>query len=152
MSETIQSTRFGTLPIEPETVIEFPHGLIGLEGSRYALLDRNPGTGFLWLHSLEDGALALPVVDPCLFFPDYAPELGAEDLELLGAPDLASAQLLVTVRAAPKPQDITVNLRAPLVVHSGVGSQVLNTAPDASLQAPLFALAADTGQSAMDAA
>ena len=39
MSLTVESTRFGTLEIEPEAVLSFPRGLIGLGGSRYALLD-----------------------------------------------------------------------------------------------------------------
>ena len=62
MSVTFESVRFGTVEVPEEEVIEFPHGLIGLGGHRWALLDRNPGTGFLWLHCVEDPALALPVV------------------------------------------------------------------------------------------
>ena len=38
---TIDSTRFGTLEVAAEAVIEFPDGLIGLGGSRYALLARD---------------------------------------------------------------------------------------------------------------
>ena len=60
--------------------------------------------------------------------------------------------LLVTVRAQPRPEDITVNLRAPLVVSERQGYQVLNTAPDADLQAPLFALVAEASQPVVDAA
>ena len=64
MSVTFESIRFGTVEIADEDVIEFPFGLIGLGGLRYALIDRNPGTGFLWLHAVDDPALALPVVSP----------------------------------------------------------------------------------------
>ncbi len=52
MPVTIESVRFGTVEVPQEEVIEFPFGLIGLGGSRYTLLDRNPGTGFLWLHAV----------------------------------------------------------------------------------------------------
>jgi flagellar assembly factor FliW len=142
LSLTIDSSRFGTLEIPPEEVIEFPLGLIGLEGSRYTLLDRNPGSGFLWLHSLEDPDLALPVVDPRRFFPDFALQVTGEERERLGGEDPLSAEVYVTVRAAPDPADVVVNLRAPLVVADGRGHQVLNTAPGAELQAPLFATAA----------
>ncbi|HEV3072173.1 MAG TPA: flagellar assembly protein FliW [Solirubrobacteraceae bacterium] len=135
---TIESSRFGTLRVAPEAVIEFPLGLIGLEGSRYTLLDRNPGSGILWLHSLERGELALPVLDPRPFFPAFELVLSAEDRERIGAPDPAAAQLYVTMRAAPEPADVVVNLRAPLIVHEGRGHQVLNVAPGADLQAPLF--------------
>jgi flagellar assembly factor FliW len=135
---TIDSSRFGSLEVAAEEVIEFPLGLIGLEGSRYTLLDRNPGTGFLWLHSLEDPALALPVVDPRRFFPAFELQLTEEERERIGVDDPATVQLYVTVRAAPDPAEVVVNLRAPLLVAEGQGHQVLNTAPGAELQAPLF--------------
>ena len=119
-------------------MIEFPLGLIGLGGLRYTLLDRNPGSGFRWLHSLEDPGLALPVVDPRDFFAAFALVLSAEDRERIGAPDLSAAQVYVTVRTAPDPADTLVNLRAPIVVWEGRGHQVLNTAPGAELRVPLF--------------
>ena len=56
MSVTFESIRFGQVEIPEDDVIEFPSGLIGLGGLRYALIDRNPGTGFLWLHALDDPA------------------------------------------------------------------------------------------------
>ena len=140
MSDTvIESSRFGTLQIAPEVLLEFPRGLIGLGGLHYALLDRNPGTGFLWLHSIEDPGLALPVVDPRRFFHNFALQIAAEDRERIGAPDIDAAAMYVTVRAAPNPADVVVNLRAPIIVWERCGHQVLNTAPGAGLQARLFA-------------
>jgi flagellar assembly factor FliW len=149
---TVESSRFGTLEIPAEQAIELPLGLIGLGGLRYALLDRNPGSGFRWLHSLEDPALALPVVDPRGFFRRFALELSAEDRERIGAPDLAAAQVYVTVRTAPDPADTLVNLRAPLVVWERRGHQVLNTAPGAELRVPLFGAPDPAGARAADAA
>lgn len=135
---SLHSSRFGPLEITPDAVIEFPHGLIGLGGQRYTLLDRNPGTGFLWLHSLDDGALALPVVDPRRFFSGFSLQISDDDRERIGVADPAAAQLYVTVRAAPDPADVVVNLRAPIVVWEGRGHQVINGAPGAELQTPLF--------------
>jgi flagellar assembly factor FliW len=143
MSVTFESIRFGTVEIREEDVIEFPLGLIGLGGLRYALIDRNPGTGFLWLHAVEDPALALPVVSPFQFFSEFALEIAAEDRERTGIEDASGAKLFVTVRATPNPLDITANLRAPLVIIDSNGYQVINTSEDASLQAPLFTLPAE---------
>ncbi|HXN39201.1 MAG TPA: flagellar assembly protein FliW [Solirubrobacteraceae bacterium] len=140
MPVTFHSVRFGTVEIQPQDVIEFPFGLIGLGGLRYALIDRNPGTGFLWLHSVDDPALALPVVSPHLFFSDFRLDIAAEDRERCGLDDQSPVALYVTVRATPNPLDITANLRAPLVICQGRGYQVINTNEDAPLQAPLFAL------------
>jgi flagellar assembly factor FliW len=154
---TFESSRFGTVQVPPQDVIEFPLGLIGLGGLRYTLLDRNPGSGFLWLHSLEDPGLALPVVDPRRFFAPFTLQLIAEERERIGAEDPEAAQLYVTVRTAPDPADIVVNLRAPLVVWEGRGHQVLNTAPGAELRVALFAPADpmrghDRGSAGVDAA
>jgi flagellar assembly factor FliW len=155
MPVTFQSIRFGAVEVPDEDVIEFPAGLIGLGGSGYTLLDRNPGTGFLWLHAVDNPALALPVVNPLQFFSAFTLELSEADRELIGVDDLAAARLYVTVRATPNPLDITANLRAPLVIHAGLGYQVLNTSEDAPLQAPLFNLperSAEAEPQSLDAA
>jgi flagellar assembly factor FliW len=138
VSVTFQSIRFGTVEVPSEEVIQFPFGLVGLGGSRYALIDRNPGSGFLWLHSVEEPALALPVVSPLQFFSDFALQIAPEDRERTGIESAAGATLYVTVRATPDPRDITANLRAPLVIREGRGYQVINVNPEAQLQAPLF--------------
>jgi flagellar assembly factor FliW len=138
MSLTFESVRFGTVEIPAEDVIEFPFGLIGLGGVGYALIDRNPGSGFVWLHAVDDPALALPVVSPYQFFPAFTLEIAPEDRERTGLEDASGAQVYVTVRATPDPLDITANLRAPLLVRDGRGYQVINTDENAPLQAPLF--------------
>ena len=140
MSVTFQSIRFGAVEIAEEDVIEFPFGLIGLGGLQYTLLDHNPGSGFLWLHAVDNAALALPVVSPYQFFPSFTLEIAAEDRERTGIEDSTDAELYVTVRATPNPADITANLRAPLLIRDGRGYQVINTNEDAALQAPLFTL------------
>jgi flagellar assembly factor FliW len=146
MPVTFQSIRFGTIEVPDEDVIEFPHGLIGLGGRLYTLIDRNPGTGFLWLHSVDDSALALPVVSPSQFFPDFSLHMSAEDRERIDIDESSSVVLYVTVRATPDPLDITANLRAPLVIHEGHGYQVINANADASLQAPLFTLSVESSR------
>lgn len=137
MSITFQSVRFGAVEITEEEVIDFPSGLIGLGGSRYALLDRNPGSGFLWLHDVDEPALALPVIDPFEFFTAFELRLSDADREATGW-TRAAGRAYVTVRAAPDPLDIMVNLRAPIVVVGRSGWQVINVADHAPLQAPLF--------------
>jgi flagellar assembly factor FliW len=135
---SFESVRFGTVEVADDQVIEFPDGLVGLGGLRYALIDRNPGTGFLWLHCVEDPALALPVVSPLQFFADFKLEVSEDDRAHMGFEQLAQARVYVTVRATPNPLDITANLRAPLLILGGRGFQVINADERAELQAPLF--------------
>lgn len=152
---TVQSTRFGTLEIEPDAVLSFPRGLIGLGGSRYALLTTDPESPFSWLHSVEDPGLALPVTRPWLFFPGYEVVVPDEEAAALGLGGDAPADVWVTVRAAERIEDFTVNLRAPIVVtNAGDGPaafQVINDAPGLDVRTPLFAAsaaAADSGTAA----
>ncbi len=140
MSVTFQSIRFGSVEIDDDDVIEFPFGLIGLGGLRYTLIDHNPGSGFQWLHAVDNAALALPVVSPHQFFSTFSLDIAAEDRQRTGIDDASGAELYVTVRATPNPLDITANLRAPLLIKDRHGYQVINTNDDAPLQAPLFTL------------
>jgi flagellar assembly factor FliW len=140
MPLTIDSTRFGRIELEDDGLIEFAHGLVGLEGHSWALIARDADDAFLWLHSLDDPDLALPVTDPRRFFADYAVELADGERERLGLPDDEDeVAVYVTVRASGRPEDCAVNLRAPLLIAGGRGHQVINQAPGAELRAPLFA-------------
>ena len=95
---TIDSPRFGTLEIASEDVIEFPNGLIGLGGSRFALVANDADGAFSWLHSIDDPSLALPVANPWEFFADYAVDLSDEAAAPITA-DPADVAVWVTVRA-----------------------------------------------------
>ena len=147
MSITIDNTRFGTLEVPSEAVVEFPVGLIGLGGSRYVLVAREENSPFVWLQSVDDPALALALTNPFQFFPEYEVELFDAESERIGITDSADADVYVTVRAAEVLEDFTVNLRAPILISKGRGFQVINEAADAPVRAPLFAEAA-AGQAA----
>ena len=137
----LTSSRFGTIEVPDEAVVEFPHGLVGLGGSRYALLERDGASRFLWLQSLEDPDLALPVVDPFEFFPGFQLELTESDAARLGSLEADSTSLYVTVRAADNQDGFSANLRAPVVIVGRTGHQLINQAPDAPVRAPLAAAA-----------
>jgi flagellar assembly factor FliW len=151
-SVTIESTRFGSVEIEPGAVIEFPEGLIGLSGSRYALIANNPDAAFMWLQSLEDPALALPVTNPHRFFADFAVEVVDEDAERLALDGSSAMDVYVTVRAAPALEDFTANLKAPILVRAGQAWQVINQAPGCELRVPLFPQGEVNGTQATDVA
>ena len=137
-SITLESTRFGTIDVAPEAVIEFERGLIGLSGSRYTLLADEEDATFLWLHSLDDPALAIPVTNPFRFFGTYEVVLSDQESERIGITDPEQADVYVTVRAAEQIEDFACNLRAPILVSGGRGHQVINEADDAPVRAALF--------------
>ena len=138
MPVTLHSTRFGRLEVPADAVIEFPNGLIGLSGTRYALLARSEESAFIWLHSLEDPELAIPVANPWRFFGDFEVELSDEEAARIGVTDADQTSVYVTVRAAEQLEDFHANLRAPILIAHGKGHQVINQAGDAPMRAPLF--------------
>ena len=138
MAVTIHSSRFGVLEIPDEAVIEFPSGLIGLGGSRFALLARNEDSAFVWLHSVDDPDLAVPVTNPFRFFAGFEVELSDEEAERIGLTDANDPAVYVTVRAADRLEDFSANLYAPILISDGRGHQVINQSADARVRAPLF--------------
>lgn len=139
MTVVLQSSRFGRIEIPSDAVLDFPAGLIGLGGTRYALLARSEESAFVWLHSLDDPELAVPLTNPWRFFPTYEVELADEEAERIGITDAEATSVYVTVRAAEVLEDFCANLRAPILIAHGKGHQVINQSPDAPVRAPLFA-------------
>lgn len=144
MPQTVETTRFGSLDVPDEAVIDFPNGLIGVGGNRFALLVREQSTAFRWLQETERGELALPVVDPFQFFPEYEVLLSDAEAARIGIEDPAQTDVLAIVRAVGEVEDFTVNLMAPILVSHGVGHQVMNEAPGAALRVPLLSGLAET--------
>jgi flagellar assembly factor FliW len=138
-SLTIDSARFGRVEIDPDSVIEFPDGLIGLGGKQFALLASDPESPIVWLHCIDDPALSLPVTDPNRFFSSYQVELTDDDGERLDLDDETPVDVYVTVVAASALDDFTANQKAPILIWNGRGHQIINQAPGCDLRAPLFA-------------
>lgn len=137
-TETYETSRFGTVEVLVDSIIDFPDGLIGLGGSRYALLRTDPSSPFLWLQSLDRGSVALPVTNPHRFFGGYEVELADEDVERLGFDGNASADVYVTVTASGVLHEITVNLKAPILIRDGEGHQLINQREGLAVKTPLF--------------
>ena len=143
MSLTFDSSRFGRLEVDADAVIEFPAGLIGLGGSRYALVATEPDAPFAWLHSVDDPDVALPVTNPWLHYGDYQVELSDADTERVGAEDPAADRRLGhrSRRVRARRTSVATSARR-LWSGRAVGHQVINEAPDAPVRAPLFPEAA----------
>jgi flagellar assembly factor FliW len=138
MPVSIDSTRFGQIEIQDEAVIQFPNGMIGLTGTRYALVAREENGAFQWLHSLDDPSLAIPVTNPFVFFQSYEVEISSAEADRIGITEPEQADVYVTVRAGEQLEDFRANLRAPILITAGRGYQVINEASDAPVRAPLF--------------
>ena len=127
----IDTRHFGSIDITEDKVLTFEQGLIGFEQlKKFAILydtKQNSSADVAWLQSLDEPAMALPVIDPFLVKEDYKVEIGDERLQLLGPLKAEAVSVLVTLAV---PQDITkmsVNLCAPIVIHTEkkTGAQIV---------------------------
>ena len=136
----IDSSRFGAIEVPDGSVITLPQGLIGLAGTRFALLAQTESSPFLWLHSVDDGGLAVPLTNPWLFFPEYEVRLSDEDAAQLEVDRPEQLDIFCVVRAADELVDFTINLLSPVVIHSDkrIGKQVINEAGGYGVREPLF--------------
>jgi flagellar assembly factor FliW len=125
------TSRFGELEIDAELVIDIPDGLIGFERSkRFVVITPDQGGSFRWFQSLDDGAIAFPIVEPWQFKADYAPTISDSDARMLGLSH-DTPKLVFSVVTVPKsdPRAMTANLLAPLIINASTrrGRQVIVT-------------------------
>jgi len=122
------------------TEVRFAAPLLGLEHlSRFALVEIDPGSPLLALHSLEDDAVRLLVVDPVEVVAGYAPAFDAVARAAVGLAPGEDGLLFVVVSAGASLEDSTVNLLAPVLVNpeTGVAAQVVLTGSTYPLRQPL---------------
>ncbi len=114
---TVESPRFGTVTYAESEVLVFPWGIPGFDDLRsFLLLSLESQEQLLWLQSLDDVGVALPLCDPWQFFPEYEPKLpGFARLSL----DLERPEdfVILCVTVVPESGPIFLNLMAPIVVN-----------------------------------
>lgn len=120
------TTRFGLLSVQGHDEITFENGLIGLEHcKRWVVLTDSANPALGWLQNLEQGHVAVGVVSPRRFVPDYQLRVDRSDLRTLGLTTIHDAEVVVI--ASRQASGITLNLRAPLVINveKRLGCQVI---------------------------
>jgi flagellar assembly factor FliW len=112
----INTIRFGSLTIDEGDVLTFVDGLIGMEACRrWVLLADAQNSALAWLQSLDRAEVALAVVSPRRFVPNYACRIARRDILPLGLSDPNDAQVLTIISHAG--DALALNLKAPLVIH-----------------------------------
>ena len=124
----LQTAKFGRISIEPDDILQFPHGLIGFEQLRHwVLLSDSANDAVAWLQSVNDTTVALPVVSPRQFLPKYRVCATREQLDSLELRQLDQAFVLVVV--AKTGESLTANLKAPVIINLDrqLGRQVVTS-------------------------
>ena len=117
----IKTTRFGTIDIKEDEIIEFPDGLYGFEKEiQFTFLPFNPNveSPMEWMQSILSPHLAFVVTDPYLYVPEYKLKLLEEDKKKMGL-KLDESFLTRSIVTIPENYtEMTANLVAPLVINS----------------------------------
>ncbi len=122
----INTTRFGRLDLDPKDRLRFPAGIVGLEDCQEWVVLADAGNDALgWLQSVSRREIALPVVSPRRFVPNYQLRVARSELAPLELAALRDAHVIVIV--GKNDSGITLNLKAPLVINLALrlGRQVI---------------------------
>jgi flagellar assembly factor FliW len=137
----IQTTRFGVVTVDPDHIITFPRGLVGLgDCVRFTLLPHGEQGAFYWLQSTDLPEVAFLVADPNEFFKDYHVSIREETQEHLNLTDAKEGQMLVICNRAG--EWLTGNLLGPLVINTRtrVAQQIVLTDKKWTCRQPLVRL------------
>jgi flagellar assembly factor FliW len=134
-------TRFGELEVDPSQVITFPRGIPGFEQSeRWMLFHELDEQGnwtngvVVYLQSIDDGDIALPLTDPTLFGFNYELALSDSEVAELGLVDPGDVMVLTTLSVKASAagsegrlalSDMYANIAAPILINtkSRIGMQ-----------------------------
>jgi len=118
----IDLERFGLkdVPVDPETVFTFAVGPAGFPDCRPFTFfhEEGPQPAVFWLQSLDDVAVAFPIVAPETLDLEYEIELSDDDcaqLELERAED--AAVVIMVYRRAAEGGNIAANTRSPIILN-----------------------------------
>jgi flagellar assembly factor FliW len=123
-----------------ETLVTFPHGLVGCESWKHFVLIETPNEPVHQLVCLDEPEIAFLVAEAWAVAPEYRVDLTEADEQVLGSRDLASLHMLCTLTMNREAPMLTANLVGPLVINraSGVGKQVVLVNNGYSLKHPVL--------------
>lgn len=138
----INTLRFGEIEIENERVFKFALPIIGFNELReFVILDINKDSFFKWLQSVEDPALAFPIVSVFSLDIDYSIDLPDNVVETLKITNVESL-LVMNIASIPQddPQGTTINLLAPIIFNldEQLAGQVILSGSGYDISFPLF--------------
>jgi flagellar assembly factor FliW len=130
----IETTRFGTVTINTDEIIDMPFGIPGFPyQTKFVILAHKKDSPFLWYQSSEDPSLAFVITDPYLFKPDYVVNMDKVIKELSWEQAVENDQLkLYVIVNIPNgaPEKTTANLIGPLVMNPVTHQAIQIIIPD----------------------
>jgi flagellar assembly factor FliW len=134
MKLKIETTRFGTISIKKEKIIDMPFGMLGFpDKKKFIILQHRENSPFFWYQSVDDSTIAFVITSPFLFKPDYKIDIEDASKEMSwngdGKTDHLEIYIVVNI---PKglPEKMTGNFIGPILVNNKVRQAVQIVIPN----------------------
>lgn len=139
----VETYLFGSVEVNPESIINFPSGLVGFESSKRFMLvheeDEHGGAASFTLQSVDDPAFAVQIIDPTTLGFNYELALSDSENAVLASPTAedVAVMLVVSRQAEGEAAAVSANIRAPLVINTrarvGLQKVMQNIRPNITL-------------------
>ncbi len=138
----INTVRFGEISIDESRVFNFVMPIIGFDKlTKFIILEPNKDSLFKWLQSVEDPALAFPIISVSSLEFDYTIDLQDNVVDALGIKS-ADSVLVMNITSIPQddPKGTTINLLAPLIfnIENQTAGQVVLSGSGYDISYPMF--------------
>ena len=146
----------GEVEVDDAKIIRFPGGIVGFpEYQNFILVHDAEAEGEVairYLQSVDEGELALPVIDPTLIKEDYNPTVEDQYLESLGDITGDNMIVFVTIAVPPEIENMTINLKAPIVINVDTfrAAQVISD-DDLPVRLPIYDILSERAKEKEDA-
>lgn len=118
----------GIKDYEESDIITFGKGIPGFDNlKKFILFDVKDNEVFKVLHSIENNEIGFLVVSPFDVDKNYEFNLDDETIDSLRIKEPSDAMVVNTVTLNSKVEDITVNLKAPIIINLNkkLGKQII---------------------------
>lgn len=117
----VETLLFGTIEIDPDTLVNFPGGLLGFESSTRFKLIHEAQEGELpasfTLQSVDNPSVALQIIDPLALGFHYELELTSDEAAKLEASDAKDVAVMLAIYKHGEQKGIGANIRAPILLN-----------------------------------
>lgn len=138
----VNTRLFGEIDVQDDKIITIDKGIIGFPDMKLFTLvfdAEKDSKNIMWLQSLDETAFAMPVMVPNKVVEDYNPTIEDELLKPLGELNPDNTYVLVTVKVPSKIEDMTINLKAPIIINTDtlIGGQII-VEDDVEVRFPIY--------------
>lgn len=140
----IKTKCFGEVDVAEEKIIHFENGIMGFEDwKNFTILFDSEKKGektIMWLQSIDEQALALPVIDPLIIDEKYDPVVETELLKTIDNPQDDDILILVTLTVPSDLTKMTANFKAPIIINADAlkGMQLIVENEDYKIKHPVY--------------